>query len=320
MHIVFGVVRHIEAEDVRQALNIQPARRDIAGNQQPDFAVLEALQRFGALRLRHVAMQRRRIETVAGQRALQDIDIALAIAEDQRVFDVLAADQAAQRLALIFRGDDHQRLLDQRGRRGRRRHGDRDGLVEESVGQAADLRRHRGREEQRLPGFRQQTDDAFDIGDEPHIEHPVGLVDDQDAHIRQQDLAALEQVEHPARRGDQHIDAAVEFLQLIAKAFAADQQRGREPVMLAVALEGGLDLGRQFAGRLQDQRARHARPRPAGGELVDHRQGKAGCLAGAGLGTAEHVAPTGHDGDGLLLDRGGGGVACIRDRLKKFRR
>src|SRR5205814_4245669 len=83
MHIVFGVVRHIEAEDVRQALNIQPARRDVAGNQQPDFAVLEALQRFGALRLRHVAMQRRRIETVAGQRALQDIDIALAIAEDQ---------------------------------------------------------------------------------------------------------------------------------------------------------------------------------------------------------------------------------------------
>ena len=90
--------------------------------------------------------------------------------------------------------------------------------------------------------------------------------------------------------------------------------------MLAVDLEGRLDLRRQFARRLEDQGARHPRPGAAGGELVDHRQREARGFAGASLGTAEHVAPAGDDGNGLVLDRGGSGVAGVRYRLKKFRR
>src|SRR5205085_10635654 len=91
MHIIFGMIRHVETEDVRQALDVQPARCDIAGHEKPDLAVLKALERLGALRLRHVAMQGRGIEPMTRQRALQDIDVALAVAEDQRVLDVLAA-------------------------------------------------------------------------------------------------------------------------------------------------------------------------------------------------------------------------------------
>jgi hypothetical protein len=141
--IVLGMVRHVEIEDVRQALNIEPARRDIAGNQQPDLAILEALQSLGAFRLRHVAVQRRRIEPVPGQRAIKNIDVALAIAEDQRIADMLARDQPAQCLALFARLYDDERLLDSCSRRGRRRHRDLDRVVQERVGQAADFRRHR---------------------------------------------------------------------------------------------------------------------------------------------------------------------------------
>jgi len=46
------------------------------------------------------------IETVPGERAEQDIDIAFAVAEDQRVLDVFGADQATQRFTLVFRLDD----------------------------------------------------------------------------------------------------------------------------------------------------------------------------------------------------------------------
>ena len=42
---------------------------------------------------------------------------------------------------------------------------------------------------------------------------------------RQQDLAALEDVDQPAGRGDQHVDAAIELLQLVGNALAADEQR-----------------------------------------------------------------------------------------------
>src|SRR5262249_61955134 len=99
-------------EDMRQSLNIEPSRRDVAADQQMDVAVLEALQRFGALRLRHVAVQRGCIETVPPQRALQNVDVAFAVAENERVLDILARDQPAQRFALLLRRDDNERLRD----------------------------------------------------------------------------------------------------------------------------------------------------------------------------------------------------------------
>jgi len=47
-------------------------------------------------------------------------------------------------------------------------------------------------------------------------------------------------------------------------------------------------------------------------------QGKAGGLAGAGLGGAQEVFAGENDGDGLRLDGGGGGVALIRDSAEQL--
>ncbi len=49
--------------------------------------------------------------------------------------------------------------------------------------------------------------------------------------------------------------------------------------------------------------------RGLGHQAMQHRQDEAGGLAGAGLGAAHDVAAGEHGGDGLGLDRGGGGVA-----------
>ncbi len=215
---------------------------------------------------------------------------------------------------LSFGRDDRQPLRDDRRGRGRRRHRDFLGVHQERVGEPPDLGRHGGREEQRLADPRQEPDDALDIGDEAHVEHAVGFVDHQDLDVREQDLAALEQVDQPARRRDQHVDAAVELALLVGEAFAADEQRHVELVVLAIDLERLGHLGRELARRLEDERARHARPGAAGGQDVDHRQGEGGGLAGAGLGAAENVAPGQHVGNGLLLDGGRSRVAGILDR------
>ena len=127
-------------------------------------------------------------------------------------------------------------------------------------------------------------------------------------------------IEKAPRRRDQHIDAAVELAFLIDKAFAADQQRHRQPMVLAVELERGGDLGRQLARRLEDQRARHAHPRPPGRQHIDHRQHKARGLAGAGLRAAQNIPPALDVRDGLFLDRGGIGIAGVGNCLKNFRR
>ena len=67
--------------------------------------------------------------------------------------------------------------------------------------------------------------DALDVGDEAHVEHAVGFVDDEELDAGQQQLATLEMIEQTARRRDQDVDAAGDLHVLIAERHAADQKR-----------------------------------------------------------------------------------------------
>ena len=314
--VVLGRERHVEVEHMAHRHDVEAAGGDVGGDQDLDLALLELLERLHACRLAHVAMQRARIEAVLLQRSLEDRHVALAIAEHDRVLDVLFLDQGPQRLALVVFLHDHEALHDVLGGRGRRRHRDFLRIAEEAVGQALYLRRHGRGEEQGLTQRRQGGDDALDVGDEAHIEHAVGFVDHQDLDVVQQDAATLEMVEQPARRGDQDVGAAFEGTFLVGEAHAADQQRHVELVVLAVDLEVFGHLGGQFAGRLEDERARHPRLRPAFRENVDHGEDEGGSLACARLGASEDIATHQDDGDGLFLDEGWRRVALVGHRLQ----
>ena len=226
---------------------------------------------------------------------------------------------AAQRVALVVRlaaGLD-QLLRDGRGGGGGLRDFDAHRIVQELLGDALDFRRHGGGEEQRLARERHQLADALDVGDEAHVEHAVGFVDDEQLDAGHQQAAALGMVEQAARRCDQHVDAAHQLAVLVVERNAADDEGDVELVVLAVLVEAFLDLRGEFARRLEDQRARHARAGAALLQHGEHRQHEGGGLAGAGLRDAEHVAAREHVGDGLFLDRGGGRVAGRRRRRRE---
>ena len=91
----------------------------------------------------------------------------------------------------------------------------------------ADLVRHGGGEEQRLPLGRQQRDDLPDVVDEAHVEHAVGFVEHEHFDIVEADGAAVVEIEQAAGRGDQHVDAARQGADLLADRHAADDQRRR---------------------------------------------------------------------------------------------
>ena len=224
----------------------------------------------------------------------------------------------AQHVALLVAASHDQPLLDIDV--GGRRPGDLDrlGIGQELVGQLLDRRRHGRREEQGLALLGQLGADFLDIGDEAHVEHPVGLVDHQQVAVVEHDLAAAEQVHQPARRGDQHVDALFQRLDLVAHLHAANQQGHRELVIFAVFLEILGDLRGKLAGRLEDQRARHARAAAAFGEDVDHRQHEAGGLAGAGLGDADQVLAHQYRRDRALLDRRGRVIAAVCDSAQQL--
>ena len=72
---------------------------------------------------------------------------------------------------------------------------------------------------------------------------------------RQHDVALREVVEQPARRGDQHVDAARQRLDLRPMADAAEHDRDGEAEMPAVGAEALGDLAGELAGRGEHQHA-----------------------------------------------------------------
>ena len=96
-----------------------------------------------------------------------------------------------------------------------------------------------------------QLADAFDVGNEAHVQHAVGFVDDQQFDAGEQQPAALGVVEQPAGRRDQDVDAAGQFGVLVAERDAADQERDVEFLAGAVFVELLLDLGREFAASVR---------------------------------------------------------------------
>ena len=89
---------------------------------------------------------------------------------------------------------------------------------------------------------------------------------------------------------------------LLAVGNPADEEGDAEPVIDAVFGEGFLDLGGEFARRLEDQRAGHSRLGASALEQRQHRKGEGGRLAGAGLRNAEHVAGLEDVRNALRLD------------------
>ena len=108
--------------------------------------------------------------------------------------------------AFRFCGHGIDRLRDADGGR-RPLEVDRDRVVQHLARERHDRRRHRRREEERLTLRRKVLQHAADVGKESHVEHAVGLVEDQDLEPVELRVGEAEVVEEPARRGDDDVDA-----------------------------------------------------------------------------------------------------------------
>ena len=183
-------------------------------------------------------------------------------------------------------------------------------VLQDLVGELGDVVRHGGREQQRLalPGDRCR--DAAHVLDEAHVEHAIGFVEDEEGHAAELHVAALDQVEQAAGRGDQDVDAARQGLDLAAVAQTADDGAQAQAEAAAVGVEAARDLDGELAGRREDERARALGLGAllGGGEVLQHGQREGRGLAGAGLGDAENVTALQQRRDGARLDRRGHGV------------
>ena len=151
---------------------------------------------------------------------------------------------------------------------------------------------------------RQCGDDTANVTNEAEVEHAVRLVEHEMADLVQLQLAGAHQVADAAWRADHDVGARAHPLHLHEAADAT--KNGNDAALLsAEPAQAFLDLQCQFAGRRQDQGAcgEAMRRRLIGCQVLQHRQGECGGLAGAGLGDAEQIAAGEQVRNGDCLDR-----------------
>jgi hypothetical protein len=140
------------------------------------------------------------------------------------------------------------------------------------------------------------------------------LVEDEEAHIAEVDVPLTVQVEEPSRSGDEHVDALPQAADLRALIDTAKDHLVMEVEELRVGLEALADLRRELSRRGQNQRADHGFVREAlRTQLVDDREQKRRCFAGACLSAAQDISPVEERGNRLRLDRRHGFVVRCGD-------
>ncbi len=313
VHVGLGVVRDVVIEHVRDALDVEPAGGDVGGHQDVDLAVPEVADGAFPLRLRDVAVDRRRAEA-AGLQLLREFfrELLGANEHDHRV-ERLDLKDSGQRVELVRGAHRHVPLVDVGRGAGLGLDRDLDRLVEIVLADLADRAGHGRREQRDLSTGRHGLQDLLDVLDEAHPQHLVGLVEHQVLEPGQVERALLQVVDQPAGGADDDVRAATQAAELRAVAGAAvDGQHVEAGNMRGVTLEGLGNLDGQLAGGREHQGLR------AGGVQVEAGQDgqrERGGLSGAGLGQAQHVAALQQQRDGLFLDRRRGLVADLAERL-----
>jgi len=199
-----------------------------------------------------------------------------------------------------------------------------DGIHSPGGGKADDRPREGGAEHEGLALFlgRGAMDDHPDVGDEPHIEHSVRFVDDEDLDLLDHHVTAALEVQEPARRG--HDDIGRPGGKLVALLFiihAAENRNDSYSAILGKLAGLGGDLEGQLPGRSKNQGPGRAERTLFRVGMVDQPGNdgdeKGGGLAGAGLRPAAGILAGEGAGEDFRLDGGAVLEPKIADGVEK---
>jgi hypothetical protein len=319
MHVDLRLVRNIEIDDMGDAVDVDAARGDVGRDQDRHAAESEFGERALARRLRLVAVDRFGADARARQALGDAIGAVLGPREDERTRHRGVAEEARENTGLLRGGDEHDVLIDALD--WRRRRGDRNAnrLAQDAGRKAFDAAGHRRGEEQGLTLLRQQRDDPAHVGQKAHVEHAVGLVEDQDRKPVEAHDPLRREIEQAAGRCDENVCAAPQRVDLRPLPDAAVDDGRAERKVAAIGAETVGNLDRELSRRNEDERARR-RKRLVGamlGKSVQNRQRKRGGLAGSGLREADDVTARQQGRDRLGLDWGGSEVVLGRECAQK---
>ena len=318
VEIILGIDGEVVIDDEGEVLNVDPAGRDVGGHEPAEGPTLEALHDPRPLGLGHAA-----VEPLGGTAPVEEpvgefVDHSLSVAEDEAAARIVEIDEAAERGRLGVVADLVKHLID-RWRTGITGPVNADlargaGMM---LDEPADRRREGGGEEHRLALGRGRTQKLLEILAEAHVEHPIGLVEDEDLDRGEIEAAATEKIDEPPRRADDDLGAAPQIGELPFVGSPAVDRHGANPLLEGrELLRLRRDLRRQLPRRDEDQ---HLGLLRSGIDPLDRRHAERRRFPGAGLRLADDVGATQQRGDGAGLNRGGDEPAELLGRADELR-
>lgn len=285
--IVLGEFRQVEVDDMADAGYIQAAGRHVGGHQKPYPSLLHGGDGPVAGILGHVAMEGR-----GGMSLIPELDghilgVALGGGEDDRLVDVAIGDQVLKQPVFVGQVVGHMEALFDilMGRFGAR---DLDPLrfAQQPPCQARHGIVHGGREEEGLAVGGGSGGDPVHVIAEPHVEHPVGFVEDQHLKAGKVEAPPIQQVHEAPRRGYDQVHRSRKEPELFPIGHAAEDGAAAYPQELAVGADRVGHLVGQLPGGGQDEHSGTAAGLLGRGcQTLEGWKDKGCGLAGAGLGS-----------------------------------
>ena len=184
VHVAFRVVRDVVVEHVGDALNVEAAGGNVGGNQDVEAAVAKLVDGALTLLLRNVAVNRGGGEAAGTQFLSEFLGLVLGAHEHDHRLELGDLEDAGDRVELVTVRREQVTLSDVGVGAGLGLHRDLSRIVEVLLGDLADTIGHRRGKQRDLLGVRRVLEDAFDVFLETHVEHLIGLIEHEEAQVR----------------------------------------------------------------------------------------------------------------------------------------
>jgi hypothetical protein len=267
--------------------HIDTARSYISGDQYLERAVSEAVHGRLPPLLGEVPLQRSCPVTGLDQLFPQTLGPVLGARKYQHRFGISMLQKLYKQGRLQVLGHRIERVADS-DRSYSRAYIECYRIFKNIVGQMPDLFGHGSREEQGLPFLREMLQDLPDVREKTHVEHMVGLIEDQHFKPAEIDRPLTKVVEKPSRTGHHYLGAASELVYLGNNADSAIDGYAFKAGLPAKAVDRLMNLFCQLPGWGDNEGANMAAASLH--QPVKYGQHKGCCFAGAGLREPHDIA------------------------------
>lgn len=312
--ISFRDIRDIVIDHILECIDIDPTRRDISRDEDASGLFFEIGERTLSIILRFIPMNGFCNNSPSDEEFHHLIRSVLGSCENEHVLDFRVFEQVDDEAVFTAFIDMVDILTDGFGSGRDRRNFNFLWIAEDRPRECLDLRCHGRREEECLAFDRDNLEELLDIVDESHIEHPIGLIEDEYLDVRERNIPLIHEVEESSRSRDEDVDPLSESFGLISLLHPAKYHGLMESGVSSIRPETLLNLDREFASRSDDEGLDFSLSLIwvfLGIQELEDGDRKSRRLPGPGLGTSEEVATREDRRNSRRLDGCRSGVSFV---------